>query len=163
MKHQTAISRVVCLMLAVAVSTSAVAASATSENEALGLGRRLAGTSDFQALLKTVAEVQIGELQRDTPGLSAADKDQVARIGRATMEAARLRVVGQLGAIYARAFSLPDLKAMVDFFASPAGKAYAGRYATTLPELAKTLEGFDFKRETLKALCSDIGKACPAK
>ncbi|MBA3810931.1 MAG: DUF2059 domain-containing protein [Caulobacteraceae bacterium] len=160
---KTAVGPIFFLILAFVGSTSVLAAPAPPENDALALGRQLADTGDFQALLKTGAEVQIGELQRDTPGLSAADKEQVARIGRATMEAARARIVEKLGAVYARAFGLPDLKAMVAFFASPAGKAYAGRYATTLPELAKTLQGFDFKRETLRAVCSETRKACPAK
>ena len=128
--------------------------------EALEWGQKLAARGDFHAVIGAMGQAQTEELVRDTPGLSAAERDRLRQVAQRRLSAMRSRLTRVVGEIYARRFSLEDLKAIVAFFESPAGRAYTGAFPRTLPEIATALQGIDFKREVLADFCRETGKGC---
>jgi hypothetical protein len=128
----------------------------------VALGRRLAAAGDFNAIVGAMGAAEVERVARETPDLSDAERARLREIGRATLAAARARLLDTVGAIYARHFTAQQLRTITAFHESPAGRAYTGALPRMLPEIAATMQGVDLAAEIRAAFCHETGKLCAA-
>jgi len=126
------------------------------------LGRRLAAAGDFNAIVGAMGAAEVERIARETPGLGDAERARLREIGRATLAAGRARLLDRVGAIYARHFTAAQLRGIVAFLESPAGRAYTGALPALLPEIAAAMQGRDLGGEIRAAFCRETGKLCAA-
>jgi hypothetical protein len=150
--------KMVIAMAALALLTSGAAAQPVAEAEELG--RRLAHSGDFQAIIGAAAAGEIDGIAAKHPELSANERADLAATARAEFQQARTILLGKIGPIYARHFTVEELRGIVGFFESPAGRAYTGRLLTLVPAVAAAVSGYDFKKEAGAAFCRKTGKLC---
>ena len=124
------------------------------------LGRRLAAAGDFNAIIGAMGAAEVERIARETPELSEAERARLREIGRATLAVARIRLLDTVGAIYARHFTAAQLRAIVAFLESPAGRAYTGALPALLPEIAAAMQGRDLAADIRAAFCRETGKLC---
>ena len=67
-----------------------------------------------------------------------------------------------MGDAYARYFTPVGLREAIDFFESPAGRAYVGALPQLLPQIAAAMQGIDLGGEVRARFCRETGKLCPA-
>ena len=130
--------------------------------EQAALGRRMAAAGDFNAIVGAMGAAEVERLARETPDLSEAERSRLRAIGRATLDAGRARLLDTVGAIYARHFTAAELRRIVGFLESPAGRAYVGALPRLLPEIAAAMQGRDLAAEIRAAFCRETGKLCAA-
>jgi hypothetical protein len=138
---------------------AAPAAPAPSQ-EAMALARRAAARDDFLVMIQSVSGGQIAEVEKGMGDLSPAEKIKVDEIGKRKMAEGIDRVVDKLAAVYAKEFSLEDLRTIDAFLQTPAGKAYSERLLPTLTVVGEGMKGFDFKREVRAEACTEVKKGC---
>lgn len=146
--------------LAIGMLSLLAAPAAAAPAEIAELGRRLAQTGHFQAILKLGADAETQQLLAAHPELADADKAALADTAREQFEAGREKLLAAAGAAYADAFTIDELTAMVAFFGSPAGRAYNAKFPAIAPALMKAMEGMDFKADVKAAFCRRTGKLC---
>jgi len=129
--------------------------------EQAALARRMAAAGDFNAITGAMGAAEVERIARETPDLSDAERARLREIGRATLAAGRARLLDSVGAIYARRFTEAQLRAIVGFLESPAGRAYVGALPGLLPEIAQAMQGVDLAAEIRAAFCHETGKLCP--
>lgn len=139
---------------------AAAPAASPPSPEAMALARRAAARDDFLVMIQSVAGGQIGEVQKGMGDLTPAEKAKVEEIGKRKMDEGIDRVVDRLAQVYAKEFSLEDLRAIDAFLQTPAGKAYSERLLPTLTVVGEAMKGFDFKREVRAQACTEIKKGC---
>lgn len=130
--------------------------------EQAALGRRLAAAGDFNAIVGAMGAAEVERLARETPDLTDAERARLREIGGATFAISRARLLGTVGAIYARHFSAAQLREITAFLESPAGRAYTGAFPRMLPEIAQAMQGLDLAAEIRAAFCRETGKLCSA-
>lgn len=128
--------------------------------EALEMGQRMAASGDFHAIIGAMSQAQLEEIVRETPDLSEAERARLGEIGRRHVSEIRSRLTRDVGAIYARRFSVEEMRSIVAFFESPAGRAYRNALPRMLPEIGAAMEGIDLKRDMLADFCRETGKGC---
>ncbi len=126
------------------------------------LGRRLAEDGDFAAITRAMGEAEIEAMARDTPGLDAAERARLRATGQAVLAQVHGRVIARVGEAYARHFTLAQLRAIVTFLESPAGRAYVGALPQLLPQIAAAVQGVDLGGEVRARFCRETGKLCAA-
>lgn len=127
------------------------------------LGRRLAELGEFNAVTGAMGRAEVEAMARETPDLSDAERVRLRAVGTEVLAAGRARVLAQVGDAYARQFTLPQLRAIVAFLASPAGRAYVGALPRLLPAIAAAMQGVDLRRDVRAAFCRETGKLCGAE
>lgn len=149
------------LALCAAAPASAQPANAEPGAEQLALGRRMAEAGDFNAIVGAMGEAQIERIAAAETALSEAERAQLRATARRVLANARGRLTAQVGLIYARRFTIEQLRAITAFLEGPAGRAYTGAMPRLLPEIAQAMQGIDFAAEVRAAFCRDTGKLCP--
>ncbi|HWD66440.1 MAG TPA: DUF2059 domain-containing protein [Caulobacteraceae bacterium] len=128
--------------------------------EAVALARRAAARDDFLVMIQSVAGGQVEGVEKGMGELTPAEKAKVDEIGKRKLDEGIDRVVDRLAVVYAKEFSLDDLRAIDAFLQTPAGKAYSERLLPTLTVVGEAMKGFDFKREVRAQACAEIKKGC---
>jgi len=146
----------------IALLWSAALAAQPPGPEQAALGRRLAAAGDFNAIVGAMGAAEVERIARETPDLSDAERARLREIGAATLAAGRARLLDTVGAIYARQFSLAELRAITAFLEGPAGRAYTGALPRLLPQIAAAMQGVDLAAEIRAAFCRETGKLCAA-
>ncbi len=113
------------LVIGLALATAAPA------DDAAALGRRLAAAGTASSLLPLMAAKETEEIVASQPGLSPADTATLRATAAGIAAAAQTRVVDAMGAVYAEALPVADLKLLVAFHESPA----AARQRAVLPKV----------------------------
>lgn len=129
--------------------------------EAQQLARRVAEAGDYQMIVAGVARAQAGELLRQHPELSPADRKALVATAQQRFLTYRSLLLDKLGEIYAGYFTVPELRAIAAFFDSAAGKRYGARLPATMPAIGAAFAKLDFKGEVFREFCAKTGKACP--
>jgi len=146
----------------IALLWSAAAVAQQPGPEQAALGRRLAAAGDFNAIIGAMGAAEVERIAREAPDLSDAERARLREIGSATLAAGRARLLDRVGAIYARHFTARQLRAIVRFLESPAGRSYVGALPRLLPEIAQAMQGVDLGAEIRAAFCRETGKLCSA-
>ena len=141
---------------------AAQAAPAQPSAEQLALGRRMAAAGDFNAIVEAMGEAEIDRMARDAPGLSEAERDRLRALGEAELAVGRAHILDQVAFVYARHFTVEQLREITAFLEGPAGRAYTGAIPTLLPEIAATLQGVDFGAAVRRDFCRETHKLCDA-
>lgn len=130
--------------------------------EQLALGRRMAAAGDFNAIVGAMGEAEIDRMARETPNLSAAERDRLRAVGAAELAVGRAHILDAVAIVYARHFTLDQLRAITAFLESDTGRAYTGAIPTLLPEVAAAVQGMDFGAAVRHSFCRETGKLCDA-
>jgi hypothetical protein len=136
-----------------------LAAAPTAEAERLGVEVAKIGT--LATLLPIVTAKETDELVADHPELNNMEKAELRGTATRVANETRDRLTKLTGHAYATRLSEDEMRAILAFDASPAGKAYR---AAIPPAIMETLQGagkVDFKKDALAAFCAKTGKACP--
>jgi hypothetical protein len=128
--------------------------------ERAALGRRLAELGEFNAITGAMGRAEVEAMARDTPDLSDAERARLRAVGTQVVATGRARLLAQVGDIYAHQFTLPELRAIVRFLASPAGRAYVSALPRLLPAIAAAMQGVDLHRDIRADFCRETGKLC---
>jgi len=144
-------------------ASAPAAAPAPITGERAVLGRRLAELGEFNAITRAMGFAEVEAMARETPGLDDAERRRLRAIGSAVLAEGRTRLLDRVGAVYAREFTLPQLRAIVRFLASPAGRAYVGALPRTLPGIAAAMQDVDLRRDIRADFCRETGKLCGAE
>lgn len=140
----------------------ATAATPAPTGERAALGLRLAELGEFNAVTGAIGRAEVEAMARETPALSDAERARLRAVGTQVLAAGRARLLAQVGDIYARQFTLAELRAIVRFLASPAGRAYVGALPRTLPAIAAAMQGVDLRHDIRAQFCRETGKLCGA-
>jgi hypothetical protein len=146
--------------LALDAAPAAAPAAPAPSQEAIALARRAAARDDFLVMIQSVAGAQVEGVEKGLGDLTPAEKIKVDEIGKRKMAEGVDRVVDKLATVYAKEFSLVDLRTIDTFLQTPAGKAYSERLLPTLTVVGEAMKGFDFKREVRAEACAEIKKGC---
>jgi hypothetical protein len=139
------------------------AAPAPVTGERAALGRRLAELGEFNAVTSAMGRAEVEAMARETPDLSDAERARLRVVGAQVLAAGRARILARVGDAYAREFTLQQLRAIVRFLASPAGRAYVGALPRVLPAIAAAMQGVDLHRDVRAQFCRETGKLCGAE
>lgn len=145
-------------MIALLIATALSSAPASAE--ALRLGEQLARIGSFGTITGAMGAAQTEELVKSIPSATPAEQQQLRALATAHLAAIRVTTTAKVGAIYARHFTLPELRAITRFYASSAGHALTRETIASLPEIAGALQGIDFKGEVSAVFCKETGKLC---
>lgn len=138
----------------------ALAAGAPASSEAQRLGEQLASQGSFGSIIGAMGAQQTEELIKEIQNPTTKEQQQMRRIAMARLAAVRMQADAKVGAIYARHYTIEELRAIMRFYGSPAGQALRRETIATLPEIATALQGIDFKADVRAAFCKDTGKLC---
>lgn len=140
-----------------------VAAPAPLPAAQAALGRRLAELGDFNAIIGAMGDAEIEALAANTPDLTDAERARLRQVGEGVLAAGRARVLTAIGDAYGRHFTADQLRGIIAFLESPAGRAYIGALPQLLPEIAAATQGIDLGRDVRAAFCRETGKLCRAR
>ena len=152
------------LALAGAVPEPAPAASpaqAGPSKEAKDLGLRLARANTLTAVAPVLAAQQVEEVVRDHPEWTPEDATFYRKTARRVAESDFNRLISAIGDAYARDLSIADLKFLVSALESPAAARRRAIEPTAMREAVDQVGSTDFKSDTLRAFCAQMGKGCP--
>jgi hypothetical protein len=127
------------------------------------LGRRLAELGDFNAMIGAMGHAEIEGMAANMPDLTDAERARLRQVGERVLASGRARILGALGDAYGRHFTADQLRAIIAFLESPAGRAYVGALPQLLPEIAAATQGVDLGRDVRAAFCRETGKLCQAQ
>jgi hypothetical protein len=127
------------------------------------LGRRLAELGDFNAMIGAMGHAEIEAMAAHTPDLTGAERARLRQVGEGVLASGRARILDALGGAYGRHFTAGQLRAIIAFLESPAGRAYVGALPQILPEIAAATQGVDLGRDVRAAFCRETGKLCQAR
>jgi hypothetical protein len=140
----------------------AAAAPAPLSPAQAALGRRLAELGDFNAMIGAMGHAEIEGMAANTPDLTDAERARLRQVGERVLATGRARILDAVGNAYARHFSADQLRAIIAFLESPAGRAYVGALPQILPDIAAATQGIDLGRDVRAAFCRETGKLCEA-
>jgi hypothetical protein len=127
------------------------------------LGRRLAELGDFNAMIGAMGHAEIEAMAANMPDLTDAERARLRQVGERVLASGRARLLGAVGDAYGRHFTAGQLRAIIAFLESPAGRAYVGALPQLLPEIAAATQGVDLGRDVRAAFCRETGKLCQAQ
>ena len=142
-------------------SAQTAPAPAAPPPEAAELGREVALNGVFANLFPMIGKKKIEELIASHPELTAADRDALRKVGDGWIVATLAAMSGVMGGEYARTMSVDDMKAMLAFARSDAGKHWQAAEPGAITAVMKQLDGVDFEGEVSAQFCRDTGKLCP--
>jgi hypothetical protein len=128
--------------------------------EALALGQRLANRGEVHNL---VGRMTHAEVERIAHGYRLAPEERQALedVARRQIGAMRSQVHRDAAALLARSMTLEEMRAAIQFFESPSGRAYGAASAALWPEIEKTIgNGAEFRARLLGEYCRTTGKLC---
>ncbi len=146
--------------LALASAQTAPAPAAKPSPEAAELGREVALNGVFANLFPIVGKQKIEALIASHPELTAADQAALRKAGDSWIVATLAAMSGVMGDEYARTMSIDDMKAMLAFARSDAGKHWQAAEPGAIAAVARQLDGKDFEGEVTAQFCRDTGKLC---
>ena len=144
---------------AVAVSGSAAPLSA----EALRLGRALADAGTLAHLLPLMESAQVAELVGENADMAAGDQAALRASAHKVFVGGAERLLAAEGLSYARLLSLGELRQVVGFERSAAGRAYRAATPQVITATMAEVGKIDFKGQVRAAFCKEKGKLCPGK
>ena len=144
---------------AVAVSGSAAPLSA----EALRLGRALADAGTLAHLLPLMESAQVAELVGENADMAAGDQAALRASAHKVFVGGAERLLAAEGLSYARLLSLGELRQVVGFERSAAGRAYRAATPQVITATMAEVGKIDFKGQVRAAFCREKGKLCPGK
>ncbi len=133
---------------------------AAPSSQAEALGRELAEQGMLSKLLPMVAMKETEDMIANTPDLTDAEGEVLRTTAREIYEAGMARVIAAQGQIYAEKLSQADLQALVDFNRSPASQRHQAIMPEVIEGTVKSLDGIDYKGETMAAFCKKTGRGC---
>jgi hypothetical protein len=125
-------------------------------------GRRMAAAGDFNAIVGAMGAAEVDRMARETPGLTDAERDRLRVLGEAELGVGRAHILDQVAIVYARHFTLDQLRTITNFLESDTGRAYTGAIPTMLPEIAASVQGADFGAAVRRSFCRETHKLCDA-
>jgi hypothetical protein len=136
------------------------AAAAQPSPEALRLGRAVAETGTLATLLPLIQQKETGELVSAHPELSPAEQAQLRATADRVYHAARERLMQTEAKAYAAQLSLHDLRAVVAFERSGAGRRHRSALPKVIAATMQQIGSMDFKGDVLAAYCAQTRKLC---
>lgn len=136
-----------------------LAVTPTAEAERLGLA--VAKIGMLATLLPIVTAKETDELVADHPELNDMEKAELRGIATRVANETRDRLMRLTGHAYAMRLSEADMRSIIAFDASPAGRAYRAAVPLAIVETLQGARKVDFKQDALAAFCAKTGKACP--
>jgi hypothetical protein len=136
------------------------AAAAQPSPEGLRLGRQLAEVGTLTTLLPLMKQSEIQELINDNPQLTPAEQLQLRAVAERVFEQGRDRLLTATARAYAEQLSIRDMRRVLAFQSSPAGKRYRSAMPTVIVGTIKSVGKMDFKGDVRAAFCKDAGKLC---
>jgi len=136
------------------------AAAAQPSAEALKLGRQIAESGTLATVLPLVQRKETEELVGAHAELSTEDKARLRETARRVYEQGRERLMQAEARSYASRLSVGDLRAVVAFQASAAGKRYRSAIPAVVGDTMQQIGKMDFKGDVLAAYCKETGKLC---
>ena len=149
--------------LALLLQAAAPAPAPPPSAEAVEWGTRLARSGTFSRIGPMVAEQQTGDVIKAHPELTPAEQAELRSLSRTTLTSGMDRIAAAMGAGYARAMPLADIKAVVAFQESAAGRSYRAAEPQAVAAAMSGMGQMDFRGDMLKAFCAKTGKLCAAK
>ncbi|HEX8300014.1 DUF2059 domain-containing protein [Sphingomonas sp.] len=131
--------------------------------EALALGKRLAETGTLAAVLPMIMAKETEELVAQHPEYSEADKAALRAAAADQGKAGVDRLMTATGRAYAAKLSVEDLRMLVAFNESEAGKRWRAATPGAIVAAMGEVGNLDFKGDARKAFCAKTGKGCPAR
>ncbi|MBX3565950.1 MAG: DUF2059 domain-containing protein [Sphingomonas sp.] len=128
--------------------------------EALALGTRLAESGTLAALLPMKIAQETEELVAEHPDWSDADKAGLRAAAAEQGKAGVERLMTATGRAYAEKLSIEDLRVLVAFNESEAGKRWRAATPGVIAAAMTEVGALDFKGDTRKAFCARAGKGC---
>jgi len=144
------------------IAAFALAAAAPSA-EAERLGRELAEMGTLAALFPLAARKDTDELVASHPELSDRDKAALRLTGERTFEAGRAKLMAATGHAYAERLSVAELRALVAFNRTSAGRHYREAMPGAIVATMRAVGSMDFKKDALAAFCRETGKLCETR
>ena len=139
--------------------TLVLAASAPSP-EAQRLGRILAEQGTLASLLPLIKSKETDELLQEDPKLTPAEQTKLRATADHIFKASYDRLMDATGTAYAQQLSLPDLRTVTKFLASPAATRYRAATPNVLVATMKAVGQVDFKGDVRKAFCAETKHLC---
>jgi hypothetical protein len=136
------------------------AASNAPSAETEALGKRLARTSGIVTIAPMMVQKDLAELANEDPSLSAEQRQRLFQIGQDEADAGIERVVGALGAAYAKRLSVHDLRKLVQQNESPEAARRRAAEPSVMLEAMTTLGSMDLKKAAAGRMCKETGKLC---
>ena len=134
---------------------------ATPSAEAERLGVEVAKTGTLATLLPIVTAKEIDEIIADHPELNNMEKADLRGTAMRGANETRDRLMTLTGHAYASRLSGADLRAILAFEATSAGRAYRAAIPSAIIETMQGAGKIDFKKDAIAAYCAETGKACP--
>lgn len=128
--------------------------------EALALGKRLAETGEIAGLLPAMVEKDREQLINAHPEWSDADKAAFRKTADRVAAKGTGRLMEAIGRVYAEKLSIEDLRRLVAFQESDAGKRWRAVTPAAVMEGARVAGEMDFQKDVLAAFCAETGKGC---
>jgi len=142
------------------LATLALLASAPSA-EAERLGIEVAKLGTLASLLPIVTAKEAEELVAEHPELGDSEKRDLRDMATRVANDTRVRLRRLTGHAYATRLIEGDMRAILAFDASPAGRAYRAAIPPAIVETVQNAGKVDYKGDVLAAFCAKTGKACP--
>ena len=142
------------------LATLALLATApTAEAERLGL--EVAKTGTLATLLPIMAAKETDELVAAHPELAEGEKADLRGVATRVANDGRDRLMRLNGHAYATRLSEADMRTILAFEGSTAGRAYRASIPGAIVETMQGAGQMDFKKDAIAAYCAKTGKACP--
>lgn len=138
-------------------------AAAAPSAEALALGREIAESGTMASLIELLQAKETDELVESHPELSDADKARLRVTARTVYERGRERLMQATARAYAERLSLADMRKVVAFQKSRAGRAYNGAIPAVISATVESVGDMDFKGDVIAAYCKETRKLCAVK
>ena len=136
------------------------AASTAPASEAEELGLRLARTSGIVTIAPMLIQKDLADLAAEEPSLSPEQRRRLFEIGNEEGKAGIERLVGVLGAAYAKRLSVQDLRILVEQNESVEAARRRAAEPSVMIEAITALGSMDLKKATAARMCKDSGKLC---
>jgi hypothetical protein len=136
-----------------------LAATPTAEAERLGV--EVAKTGTLATLLPILAKKEAEEMVTDHAELSDAEKAELRSTAMRVADAKGAVLLQLTGKAYAKRLSEDQMRAVIAFEASAAGRAYRAAIPGAIVETMQGAGQLDFKKDVLAAFCTKTGEACP--
>ena len=131
--------------------------------EALKLGRALADAGTLAHLLPLMESAQVAELVGENADMAAGDQAALRASAHKVFVGGAERLLAAEGLGYARLLSLGELRDVVGFERSAAGRAYRAATPQVITATMAEVGKIDFKGQVRAAFCKEKGKLCPGK
>jgi hypothetical protein len=135
-------------------------AAAAPSAEAVALGRQIAEAGMLASFVELVQSKETDELIEAHPELSEGDKAKLRVTARSVYQAGRERLMQATARAYAERLSVADMRDVVAFQKSRAGRTYRGAIPAVIAATVESVGEMDFKGDVTKAYCKETGKLC---